>query len=147
MALRPLVRLDRASVVAHVNSGLEKAPGLAICGAFLFGSSLGECRPESDIDLGLVPAPGFAGPDWGLEAEVEAVLRPFEGHPPDASVLRPSPFGFEAVTAGQLIHVRDEAAVWDFVLGVCRRGAEMHWRYLQALRLATLDLGGATAHE
>jgi len=49
-----MVRIDKNSVCSKVASALTGMPG--IVGAYIFGSALkGKVRPDSDIDIGLVP--------------------------------------------------------------------------------------------
>lgn len=87
-----LVQLPINEIQEAVAETLPHFPQVA--GALLFGSALGSCRPDSDIDLGLIIFPPCTEPPgWGfarLEADVERKLQP-------------------------AVYIRDEDAVFDFV--------------------------------
>ncbi|MBX6378583.1 MAG: hypothetical protein IRY95_08545 [Clostridia bacterium] len=116
-----------------------------VVGAYLFGSALDRCRPDSDIDLGLVLAPMPAEPVGTgfleLALEVEARLPRVDGHAFEVHVLRRQAplFAFEVVSKGLLIYVKDGDAVFDFVEAVARAYGELAARYRRALA-EVLDL-------
>ncbi len=133
-----LVRVSIEAVGEALSRVLPSFPEVA--GAVLFGSALGECRPDSDIDVGLILFPSATEPSgWGfagLESRVERRLGTVQGHPFEVTVLRPARplFAFKAVKEGRLLYVRDEAAVLDFVERVSRSHAELAWRHRRAVR-------------
>lgn len=125
--------------IGRVLSGvLPRFPEVA--GAVLFGSALGECRPDSDIDVGLILCPSVAEPHgWGfagLESRVERELGTVEGHPFEVTVLRRDRplFSFKVWKEGRPLYLRDEEAVLDFVERVSRSHAELAPRHRRALR-------------
>lgn len=132
-----LVRIPLARVERAVRAVLPSFPEVA--GAYLFGSALGECRPDSDVDLGIVLFPDVPEPSGygfaALEAEIEARLRPIDGHPFDVTVLRRDQplFSFVPISSGRLVYVRDEDAIGDFIEVVSRRYGELRYRYRRAL--------------
>lgn len=148
-AHRPLVTLDQTALAEHIASALRGATDLPVAGAYLFGSALSRCRPDSDIDVGLVPAAGVddLDADWTVQGRAEQVLRPFRGHPVDVSPLRAGLFAFEVVCSGRLVYVRDRAAVDDFVERVCRRGPELAMRYRHALAVVAASVAASPAPE
>ncbi|NSW81659.1 MAG: nucleotidyltransferase domain-containing protein [Syntrophothermus sp.] len=131
-----LVRIDLDSVIAKVRTALENFPQVA--GAYLFGSALELCRPESDIDVGLVLEPGI-NPDSfeadRLEAEIALALTPLDGHPFDIVVLNPHNiiFCFEVIKSGRLIYCRDRERITDVLEYVSRHYPDVYPRYRQAL--------------
>ncbi len=141
MARPGLVALHQPELAAHISRALDADPALPIAGVFLFGSALGACRPDSDIDLGLVPLPDAThAPTWHVEGRAEQLLGTFEGHVFDANLLQGVLFAFEAVTTGRLVHVRDQEALWDFVERVTRRGWELRRRHRAALDVVLSNL-------
>lgn len=137
LAVAELVRIPLALVEAAVRAVLPLFPQVA--GAYLFGSALDKCRPDSDIDLGIVLLPTVPEPPGfgflGLEAEIEARLPSVEGHRFDLTILRRDQplFSFVPISSGRLIYVRDPDAVADFVEAVSRRYGELHYRYRRVL--------------
>ncbi|MEW6447770.1 MAG: nucleotidyltransferase domain-containing protein [Bacillota bacterium] len=53
--LPELVRINLEPVIQQVRAVLSEFPQVA--GAYLFGSAMESCRPDSDIDLGLILEP------------------------------------------------------------------------------------------
>lgn len=135
--MNELVRVPLARIEAAVRAVLASFPQVAA--AYLFGSALDECRPDSDIDLGIVLYPTAAEPPGlgflALEAEIEARLPPVEGHLFDVTILRRDQplFSFTPISSGRLIYVRDQDALGDFIEAVSRRYGELHHRYRRAL--------------
>lgn len=142
-----LVRVHLESLVERVGAALRGFPQVA--GAYLFGSILGACRPDSDIDLGLVLEPGIE-PDSvegdRLEADIALSLPTVEGHPFDIVLLNPEKplFVFRVIKEGELIYCRNIDRVTDVVEYVSRRYADLYPRYRAALEeiLAEVMTGG-----
>ncbi|MCG0278198.1 MAG: nucleotidyltransferase domain-containing protein [Thermanaeromonas sp.] len=131
-----LVRLNLDRIIRQVQEALKNFPQVA--GAYLFGSSLGPCRPDSDIDLGLILEPGIK-PDSEegdtLEADIALYLPPIDGHPFDIVLLDPDKplFTFHALKKGKLIYCRNMERVTDVIEYVSRRYADLYPRYIRAL--------------
>jgi predicted nucleotidyltransferase len=85
-----LIKIDLEQLAAYVKGVLNDFSQVA--GAFIYGSALDFCRPDSDLDLGLVLEPGII-PDSleadRLEAEISCALTPVDGHPFDIVILNP----------------------------------------------------------
>lgn len=109
--MRELVHVDLAEVEALVRSVLPAFPEIA--GAYLFGSCLGGCRPDSDIDVGLV----LVAPNDPLyvEAQVEGQLGTLAGHPFHVTALTAGELAFEVVRDGRLVFEQDRDAVTEFI--------------------------------
>jgi len=125
--------LDTDGIAAHVARVFGGATDLPINGAFLFGSSLGQPRPDSDIDVALVPIGEPSLRAWEIQGDAERLLPPYLGHPFDVTVLGSGLFAFEVVRTGRLVFVRDEPAVWDFIAFVARRGPDLEYRHRRAV--------------
>jgi len=112
--------------------------------------SLEACRPDSDLDLGLVLEPGIK-PDSlegdRLEAAIALFLTPVEGHPFDLVLLNPEKplFAFRVIKEGKLIYCRNWERVTDVIEYVSRRYADLYPRYRNALEeiFAEVMAGGA----
>ncbi|NPV73558.1 MAG: nucleotidyltransferase domain-containing protein [Pelotomaculum sp.] len=67
--------------ISQVSSILKKFPQVA--GAYWFGSSLEACRPDSDIDIGLVleDIKLIERKKAHLEAEIRDSFGAYNGHP------------------------------------------------------------------
>lgn len=132
-----LVRIDIDALEKAVGAVLRRFPQVA--GAYLFGSALGLCRPDSDIDIGLVLEDG-AGKALRnillIESAITNCLPRFDGHSLDVNVLDPDSilFAFKVIHEGRLIYIRDEERIWDVVEYVSRRYPERYFRYQQALK-------------
>jgi predicted nucleotidyltransferase len=131
-ALDPLIRVPHAAIAEAVRRALRSVRGVA--GAYLFGSSLDECRPDSDIDIGVVPAPG-ADP-FQLIGDVEAACRSVDGHTVHATVLdgRDVLFCFAVLDGGELLYCPDPNTVTDLIEHVARRYADVAFLHQRALR-------------
>ena len=131
-----LVRVDRERVERRIRAHLQDFPDVA--GAFLFGSALDTCRPDSDIDVGLVTVRAHedAWTALGFAEEVAGALDETDGHPFHVVVLsQRAPFlAFEAVHTGRLVYIRDEDVVTDFMEAVALRYQDEYPRYREALR-------------
>ncbi|MCS5696474.1 nucleotidyltransferase domain-containing protein [Desulfofundulus thermocisternus] len=131
-----LMRVNLDPVVEQVKAALQNFPRVA--GAYLFGSILGPCRPDSDIDLGLILEPGI-DPD-GIEADrlesaISLLLPPHEGHSYDIVLLNPERplFAFRVIKEGKLIYARNMERITDVMEYVSRRYADLYPRYRAAL--------------
>jgi len=136
-----LVEIDRdaaARRIALVCAGLP-----AVAAAFFFGSALGRCRPDSDIDVGVIrrPVEGEDGPALFragllLEAELISGLGALGGHPFDVTVLDEAHalFAMTVLRDGRLCYVGDPDAYTDFLEHVAQAHRENAPRYTQALR-------------
>lgn len=135
--MAPRVQVDLERAAARVGEILPRFP--EVVGAYLFGSALGPCRPDSDIDLGLVldretPEPrgwGLAG----LEARIEHHLGDVDGHPFHVTVFSADRvlFTLPVLRSGLLVYVKDRAALTEFIERVARAYPDLHRRYEQAL--------------
>lgn len=131
-----LVKADLDLIIQKVRKVLPDFPQVA--GAYLFGSIMGECRPESDIDLALVleggiDPGGFEGDR--LEAEISIKLTPIQGHSFDLQILNPDKplFAFRAISGGRLVYSRNDGRLAEVMEYVSRRYADLYPRYRQAL--------------
>ena len=131
-----LVRIDLAQVIETMGPVLESRETVA--GAYLFGSALGPCRPDSDIDVGLVLFPDRivsekAG-EFLLEDILEALPR-IDHHPYDLVILNQvsALFAFRVISQGHEIYARDPEVMSDFMERVSRRRGEDYPRYRRAL--------------
>ncbi|MEW6227740.1 MAG: hypothetical protein AB1700_06525 [Bacillota bacterium] len=70
--MRELVTVNEDAIRAAVVPVLVRFPQVA--GAYLFGSSLGRCRPDSDIDIGLVPTEGAAATEGERESMETSIV-------------------------------------------------------------------------
>ncbi len=128
--------MDTDMIIEKVKTVLRDFPEVA--GAYLFGSILGHCRPDSDIDLGLVLEGGLTpdSPEGDrLESALAILLPPFRGHRFDITILRPDKplFAFKVIREGKLVYSRNPDRIADVVEIVSRRYAELYPRYRQAL--------------
>ncbi len=107
-----LVTVDLQKVFGKIAEVLPAFP--AVAGAYLFGSSRGPCRPDSDLDLGLIL---FAPreDELHLEAHLEAALGAVDGHPFSVLTLRPGYFAWKAIRGGELCYEKDDRVVTDFI--------------------------------
>lgn len=126
-----LIRLPRQNIIAGVLPGLRSVPEVA--GAYLFGSSLGDMRPDSDIDLGLVGHPG-SNP-FQLIGDVESACRPIGRHFVHATTLDDAGtiFAFGVISKGVLIYCVDAEIVTDLIERVALRYQEDGPAYYRAL--------------
>lgn len=131
-----LICLDKDAVNSQVAGVLKKFPQIA--GAYLFGSSLGACRPDSDIDIGLVVEDIKLNERESaqLEAEIRDSFYPFNGHPYDIILLdlKNSIFCFRVIKEGRLIYARNPDRIADVMEDVSRRYADSYPRYKDALQ-------------
>jgi len=134
-----LVRVDISAAERRIHAVLAHRSDVA--GVYLFGSALGLCRPDSDIDVGIIRSRALdidanLWEDLGLAEELADSLGRLDGHPFHVTVLSlRAPFlAFAALHFGRAILVHDEDVVTDFVEEVALRYRRDYPRYLAALR-------------
>lgn len=131
-----LICLDKDTIFTQVTSALKKFPQIA--GAYWFGSSLGTCRPDSDIDIGLVVEDIKLNERERaqLEAEIRDSFYPYNGHPYDIVLLdfRNTIFFYRVIKEGRLIYAHNPDRITDAMEDVSRRYAELYPRYKAALQ-------------
>jgi len=132
-----MVRIDKNLIKNTVFSTLGNMEDIA--GVYLFGSALKLCRPDSDIDIGLVIKPLYGKPDkyyLDIALTAEARLDPIDGHPFQVIPLNITDciFAFKVIRHGQLIYERDHDAVTDFIEIISRRYGENYPRYNKYLK-------------
>jgi predicted nucleotidyltransferase len=111
-----------------------------ISGAIHFGSSLGKCRPDSDIDIGLICRPSFLKQEKNKEKLIEKILNqlpPVNGHAFDVVVVNtlPSILAFKIVKEGNIFYKNEPGVITDFFEQVSRRYGEDYPRYFTALQM------------
>ena len=82
--MHQLINVDISKVIEQLTSVLKSRK--VVVGAYLFGSILGRCRPDSDIDVGLLLAPDVSYSEKEAEIlleEILEVLTPLNNHPFD----------------------------------------------------------------
>jgi len=132
--LRRMVLIDEDRIKGAVVSTLTDMKGIA--GVYLFGSALGLCRPDSDIDIGLVIKPLYGKTDkcyLDIALAAEARLDPINGHPFQVVPLNITDciFAFNVRRKGRLIYEPDHEAVTDFTEIISRRYGENYPRYIK----------------
>ena len=132
-----MVRIDEDRIKEAVGSALMDMKEIA--GVYLFGSALGLCRPDSDIDIGLVIKPLYGKPDkyyLDIALAAETRLDPIDGHPFQVVPLNITDciFAFNVIRKGRLIYEQDHDAVTDFTEMISRRYGENYPRYIKYLK-------------
>lgn len=140
--LKTMVRVHEGLIAKTVGQALEGVEEIA--GAYLFGSALELCRPDSDIDIGLVIKPLSGEPEayyFKMALAVENRLGRLDGHPFDVIPLNTanSIFAFKVIKSGHLIYDRDHETITDFIEIISRHYGENYPRYIESLR----DIVGA----
>lgn len=135
-----MIKLSRDLIANAVTLVLEAEP--AVAGAYLFGSALGLCRPDSDIDVGIVikPISGLSEEYYeDIANRISNRLQRIDGHAFDVVPLNivNSIFAFRVAKTGDLIYQGCLDIVTDFVEQISRQYADNYPRYRQALRLIT----------
>jgi len=135
--LRSMVHIDADRIKGAAGSALMDMKDIA--GGYLFGSALGLCRPDSDIDIGLVIKPLYGKPDkyyLDIALAAETGLDPIDGHPFQVVPLNITDciFAFNVIRKGRLIHESDHEAVTDFTEMISRRYSENYPRYIKYLK-------------
>ncbi len=134
--MNKLVSVDTSTIIEKLNPVLKSQK--EVVGAYLFGSILGRCRPDSDIDVGLLLTPDVIYSEKEAERiqeEILAVLPSLNSRHFDFVILNRSSaiFAFKVITQGQLIYASNLEAVSDFIEKVSRKRAENYPRYREAL--------------
>ena len=132
-----MVRIDEDRIKGAVVSTLTDMKEIA--GVYLFGSALELCRPDSDIDIGLVIKPLYGKPDkyyLDIALAAETGLDPIDGHPFQVVPLNITDciFAFNVIRKGRLIYESDHEAVTDFMEIISRRYGENYPRYIKYLK-------------
>lgn len=135
--MRSMVRIDENLIKNAVFPTLGNMEEIA--GVYLFGSALGLCRPDSDIDIGLVIKPLYGKPDkyyLDIALAAETRLDPIDGHPFQVVPLNITDciFAFNVIRKGRLIYERDHDAITDFIEIISRRYGENYPRYIKYLK-------------
>lgn len=135
--LKTMVRVHEGLIAKTVGQVLEGVEEIA--GAYLFGSALELCRPDSDIDIGLVIKPLSGEPEnyyFKVALIVEGRLGRLDGHPFDVIPLNTasSIFAFKVIKNGHLIYGRDHETITDFIEIISRRYGENYPRYIKSLK-------------
>lgn len=139
-----LVRIELEELEAYVAQALSSFPQVAA--AYLFGSCLDRCRPDSDIDLAVVLPLALVRTEkdreqW--EARISTELRAFDGHPFDLTIFNPEQtiFAFHIISKGQTVFIRDSDLVTDLMEYVSRQYEEVNYRYQRALAEVLDEVG------
>ncbi len=141
-AVNNLIYIDLSEAERIIKPDLEKHP--EIIGAYFFGSSLDRCRPESDIDIGIVLTRKAHLPEKEQDLLIERILSEnprFAGHPIDITILRESDvfFTHRVIREGNLFYVKDVEELTDFIEIVSNKYRENYPRYRQALEMIALE--------
>ena len=136
--MNKLVHVDVSKIIEGVIPVLESRE--EVVGAYLFGSILGACRPDSDIDIGLLLNPDISYSEKELERIQEEVLEELPAQNNrvfDLVILNnySDIFKYKVITEGKLIYARDQDIITDFIEIVSRRRAENYPRYREALEI------------
>jgi len=130
-----LVRLDLDEVLRHVAAVAAAHP--EVLAAHVFGSAIGEMRPDSDIDVGVTlwPEAERTMSPWGCEGPLEADLGWWHAHPYHVTVLSEAGaiFGVKALGQSRAAYVADQDAFASFVERLARRNWMTAWRYWNAV--------------
>ncbi|MBS3948144.1 MAG: hypothetical protein KGZ57_07600 [Dethiobacter sp.] len=131
-----LVRVDINTIKDSLIPFLKSRK--VISGAYLFGSVLDRCRPDSDIDVGILLVPGIAYPEAEkIMEELYLKLPPVNRRPYDIIILNhcSAIFAYRVITGGRLIYADNMETVTDFMESISRQRAENYPRYRRALEL------------
>lgn len=137
-----LISVDLNMIKENLIPALKS--GKTIAGAYLFGSVLDYCRPDSDIDVGILLSPGLLYSEKETEKILEEIyleLPPVKNHPYDIIILNSCSaiFAYRVITQGRLIYAGDEEAITDFMEKISRQRAENYPRFRRALELIRGD--------
>ncbi|MCF8009875.1 MAG: nucleotidyltransferase domain-containing protein [Clostridiales bacterium] len=130
-----MINRDIKAVTEQVNGALSDFHEVA--GAYLFGSTLEMCRPDSDVDVGIIPVDFKLSEKERvyLESKILNCLNSSTGFSYDIVVLNLDNiiFSFRVIKEGCLIYSNDPDRVRDFIEQVSRIYAEVYPRYRRAL--------------
>lgn len=131
-----LIHIDQDCIKEQTANILKDFPQIA--GAYLFGSGLGVCRPDSDIDIGLVLEDIAINERERaqLGASIRNLFYPVNGHPYDIVLLELNNpiFFYKVIKEGRLIYVRNFDRITDVMEIVSRLYADVYPRYRRALQ-------------
>lgn len=141
-----MVRVDIEAVRRHIGAACARNPRVAA--AYLFGSALGEMRPDSDIDVGVVLSAqgraltGLAA--FGLSGQLEGALGFWDRHPFEVTVFSVDNaiFVMSALRDAVLAYEGDGEVLADFLEAVAQRYRVDGPRYWDAVR----EVNGWDAH-
>ena len=130
------VKLEVSQIQSSIAPVLEKYEQIA--GAYLVGSALELCRPDSDIDIGLVLMHSTKISEKELdliEARILEELSPQAAHHYDLVFLtRGNAFlSHRALKTGKLIYARDMDVITDFTEEISLKYRVDYPRYRKAL--------------
>lgn len=134
--MHKLIKMDINSISEAIIPVLELQNKVA--GAYLFGSVLEKCRPDSDIDLAILLQTDQVLTEQDAEVFSEKLLGKLphiNNHPYDIIILNNVSYilSYKIITQGKLIYARDYDAITSFMEKVSRIRAENYPRYRQAL--------------
>lgn len=130
-----LVRLDRQRIRKRAEEALRGFP--EVVGAYLFGSALDQCRPDSDVDVGIFARPDLSERErLALENKLALQFPPLDGHPFDITVVDPQQahFAFRVFSEGVPLYVSDPERLTDLMERVSREHSEFAYWYRLAVR-------------
>lgn len=133
-----LVRVDVTSIIEKLLPVLGNRK--EIVGAYLFGSILGLCRPDSDIDVAILLSIDSLHPnveDENIKEDILQELPSIQDRPLDLVILNYSSaiFAYKIINEGLLFYKKDYDAITDFMETVSRKRAENYPRYRKALEI------------
>lgn len=131
-----LERVDHTLIREQVINALRDCP--EISAAYLYGSALELCRPDSDIDIGLIVGPQSLDfrESQRLEGKISLKLEAIQKHSFDLNIIDPDNtiFAFRVIKEGLPLFIRDRDKLGDFMEKVSRAYDECGWRYQWAIR-------------
>lgn len=135
--MKGLVKIPESMIVKIVVPVL--ASDNRVAGAYLFGSALDYCRPDSDVDIGIVLKPLSGLPEKYYEKAANGLfnrLLRIENHPFDFIPLNivSSIFAFNVIKKGHLIYNGDTEILSNFIEIISRNYSENYPRDRDALK-------------
>lgn len=130
-----LITIDLEKLKSHISSKLIEFP--EIQGAYLFGSSLGKMRPNSDIDLGIIFVENLKQNVELLIEKTYFSLGRFDGHPFDIVSVRDisAILAFKIFRHGIPVYISDNDKVTDLMEQISRIYSDIYPRYRKALEI------------
>ena len=137
-----MVRVDRDEAIRRIAEACSACHEVAA--AYLFGSALGDMRPDSDIDVGVVLRPDEESApkasfrhELQLQGDLEQQLGSQDGHRFQVTVFKASVgqsfFVVNVLQSAVLAYAADRAALSEFLERVAylhRRDGPRHWAAL-----------------
>lgn len=110
-----------------------------VVAAYLFGSAMGELRPDSDIDIALFLAAGIAVDSREADliaGNVALRLPPLKSHVFDVNVVDPSDsvFAYRVIAEGMALAVNNEDRMAELLERISRAYADDGYRYRLAVQ-------------